>query len=318
MFVKALTAAVGVAVLASTAFTGAAAADTAHLVSRTAVSFNLALGQQPENIVLGPSGSVDVTLAKARQVASITPAGGIRVLATMKAPADKGARVPALHFALTTGLARAGDGTLYFLYASGDAASTGVWRLRPGGAPQRIAALPAAGFPNGLALDEHTGRLYVTDSILGRIFSVSTAGGSVRTFSASPALSKVGFLGANGLRLHNGALWATNLDRGTILRIPILPGDRAGTASVQARHLVGIDDFAFTGRGDDILAALDPPNQIVEVRPGHPAVTVLTAADGLSGPTSIAIQDHSAYIPSAAYVTGKNPNLILAQLPDNF
>ncbi|WP_103349585.1 hypothetical protein [Amycolatopsis sp. CA-128772] len=33
---------------------------------------------------------------------------------------------------------------------------------------------------------------------------------------------------ANGLKLRGGAVWATNLDRGTVLRIPIRRDGRAG------------------------------------------------------------------------------------------
>lgn len=81
-------------------------------------------------------------------------------------------------FALTTGIVHAHDGTLYLLYATGTADLTGLWRLRPGRAPQRISALPAAGLPNGLALDPRTRTLYITDSVLGTISSVPTTGGT--------------------------------------------------------------------------------------------------------------------------------------------
>ncbi|MFF8860835.1 hypothetical protein ACF08B_02175 [Streptomyces sp. NPDC015139] len=70
-------------------------------------------------------------------------------------------------FPLTVGIVRAHDGTLYFLYATGTRDLTGVWRLRPGGEPQRIAALPANGLPNGLALDTRTRMLCITDFVLG-------------------------------------------------------------------------------------------------------------------------------------------------------
>ncbi|MFC7100939.1 hypothetical protein ACFQQB_10970 [Nonomuraea rubra] len=103
------------------------------VTSRIAVHFDLAKGQMPENIALGPDGTAYVTFAAARQVAAISPAGATRILATLPAPADGGAATPVLGFALTTGIVRTGDGTLYFLYASGDAATTGLYRLSPGG-----------------------------------------------------------------------------------------------------------------------------------------------------------------------------------------
>lgn len=284
--------------------------------ARIAVQFDLAKGQTPENIALAPGGTAYVTFAKARQVAAVSPSGQVQILATLPEPADAGVHTPALGFPLTTGIVRSHDGTLYFLYATGTADLTGVWRLRPGGRPQRIAALPSTGLPNGLALEARTGTLYVTDSTLGTIWRVPISGGTATVWSTDPALAHAGFLGANGLKIHNGAVWATNLDRGTILRIPIRPGGRAGTAEVTATGLTGIDDFAFTGHGNRILAALDTANEVALVRPDGTHTIVLTAAQGLQGPTSIATRGDTAYIPSAAYLTAKYPNLLLAHLDD--
>ncbi|MFF4435236.1 hypothetical protein ACFYZ4_39510 [Streptomyces sp. NPDC001513] len=278
----------------------------------TAVHFDLAKGQTPENIALAPAGTAYVTLAKARQVAAVSRGGGVRILATLPEPADGGVRTPALGFPLTTGIVRAHDGTLYFLYATGTTDLTGVWRLRPGGRPQRIAALPANGLPNGLALDART--LCVTDSVLGIVWRVPASGGAATAWSTDPALAAAGFLGANGLKIRNGAVWATNLDKGTIVRIPVLPDGRAGTAQVTATGLTGIDDFAFTGRGDQIIAALNTVNEVAVIQPDGPCTTVLTAADGLQGPTSIALRGDTVHVMSAAYLTAKDPNLILAHL----
>src|SRR3954471_24327904 len=84
--------------------------------ARVAVHFNLADGQMPENIALSPQGTAYVTFAAAREGAAVTPPGATRILATIPAPADGGTNTPVLHFALTTGIVRHHDGTLYFLY----------------------------------------------------------------------------------------------------------------------------------------------------------------------------------------------------------
>ncbi|GAA0221610.1 hypothetical protein [Cryptosporangium japonicum] len=298
-------AAAGVVAVASPASAGA-------VPPRAEVHFDYAKGQLPENVVLEPDGAAVVTFAAARQVARVRPDGTVRVLATLPSPSDGGVHTPVLGFALTTGITRAHDGTLYFLYASGTADLTGVWRLRPGGTPQRITALPAGGLPNGLVLDERGGRLYLTDSVLGTIVTVPVGGGAARTWSSAPELARVGFLGANGLKLHDGALWATNLDKGTLLRLPLRS---PGTAEVKATGLAGIDDFEFTGAGDEVIAALDAPNTVVRVRPGHAPTTVLTGADGLQNPTSVALRGTTLYVLSAAYTTAKDPNLLLTRAP---
>lgn len=295
--------------LSATAATGPVAAP------RIAAHFDLTRGQMPENIALEPNGTADVTFAAARQVATVSRAGATRILATLPAPADGGVHTPVLGFALTTGIVRAHDGTLYFLYASGTSDLTGLWRLRPGGTPHRIAALPADGLPNGLVLDERHHRLYIADSVQGKIFTVPTAGGEPTTWSAAPELAAAGFLGVNGLKIHRGALWATNLDKGTVLRIPFGPGGRPGPVLTRATGLAGIDDFAFTGRGDEILAALNGPGTVVRVRHDGTSSTVLTAADGLQNPTSVALRHGTLYVLSAAYTTATDPNLLLAPAP---
>ncbi|MFJ2090702.1 hypothetical protein ACIOEW_15750 [Streptomyces sp. NPDC087901] len=305
--------------VAAAALTAAAPADATGSGRpltdvRIAGHFDLFAGQMPENVALLPDGTAYVTFAKARQVARITPRGATRILATLPAPADDGVHTPVLGFALTTGIVRSADGTVYVLYATGTSDLTGLWRIRPGQDPQRIAALPADGLPNGLALDERAKRLYITDSVLGTVWTVPTAGGTPTAWSTAPELASTGFLGANGAKVHNGALWVSNLDRGTLLRIPVLPGNRAGTPQTRASGLVGIDDFAFTGHGNQVLAALNGPNEVVRIRPDGTSTTLLDATDGLQGPTSVALRHDNVYVLSAAYTTDTDPNLLRARL----
>ncbi len=289
--------------------------SAAPVPSRIAVHFDLAKGQLPENVALGADGTAYVTFAAARQVAAVTPSGGTRILATLPAPADGGVNTPVLAFALTTGIVRMADGTIYFLYASGDAASTGLYRLRPGRAPHRIAALPADGLPNGLAFDAGTKRFYLTDSVLGTISTVPLEGGRADVWSSAPELAAAGFLGANGIKVRGDAIWATNLDHGTLLRIPLRHG-RPGPVRVAATGLVGIDDFAFVGAGDQqVIATLNGPNTVVSIDAAGRSRTLMSAADGLQNPTSVAVRGRTVYVLSAAYSTGIDPNLALATLP---
>ncbi|MFG2692092.1 hypothetical protein [Kitasatospora sp. NPDC048407] len=98
-------------------------------------------------------------------------------------------------------------------------------------------------------------------------------------------------------------------------RIPIGRGGRAGAVETRATGLGPVDDFDFTGRGDQILAALaQGPSQVVLVNPDGTRSTVLTAADGLQNPTSIGVRGRTAYIANAAYSTGTDPNLTVARL----
>ncbi|MFF6807962.1 SMP-30/gluconolactonase/LRE family protein [Streptomyces sp. NPDC012616] len=273
--------------------------------------FQLTASQQPENITVDRTGAAYLTFSFARQIVRVTPDSRPHVLATLPAPAK--ANTPNLGKAFVGGIARADDGTLYVTYATGTADLTGVWVIRPGGRPHRIAALPADGLPNGLALDQHTDKLYVTDSVHGVIYRLPACGGKATVWAKGTQLEPTTFAGANGLKLHNGSVWATNLDRGTVLRIPVTAKGTAGKIQVRATGMPSIDDFAFTGHGDTLLAARDD-NQVDLVRPDGTHTTVLTPADGLQTPTSIAVHGSKVYVPSAAYMTGKDPNLLIARL----
>ncbi|MCX5397819.1 hypothetical protein [Streptomyces sp. NBC_00102] len=304
------------AVLAATATAAgpAAASGSSAPRARFVAHLDMADGQRPENITLEPDGGADVTFAFSRQIARIAPDGRVRVLATLPEP-PAGATTPALTQPFLGGIVRADDGTLYFLYATGSGDLTGLWSLRPGGTARRIAALPADSLPNGLALDDRGGFLYAADSVLGTVWRVPVAGGTPTRWAEAPELDASGFLGANGIKIHNGAAWVTNLDRGTVLRIPITHRGTAGAVETRATGLVNIDDIAFTGNGDTLLAAVNADNTVALVRRDGTHTTVLTGADGLQNPTSLAVRGATAYVASGAYTTNEDPNLLAVRLP---
>jgi hypothetical protein len=99
-----------------------------------------------------------------------------------------------------------------------------------------------------MALDQQHGFLYVADSLLSVIWRVSITNGDATPWAVGPQLAPNGGLGANGLKLHDGAVWVSNTQLGTLLRIPIRPSGSAGPIETAATGLPGIDDFAFTGR----------------------------------------------------------------------
>ncbi|MER5805770.1 hypothetical protein [Streptomyces mirabilis] len=83
-------------------------------------------------------------------------------------------------------------------------------QLPPGGKPRRIAALPADGLPNGLALDPTGRTLYAADSYKATVWIVPVSGGTAKAWVTDPTLapdtSVAVPLGANGLRFHKGAV----------------------------------------------------------------------------------------------------------------
>lgn len=280
-----------------------------HIVAH----FDLATHQQPENIALLPDGSPVLTFSTARQVVRIDQHGRVHLLATLPKPPAGTTPPPALGAPAVTGIALADGGTFYVNYAAGSSSLNGVWAFRPGGRPRQIAALPPGGLPNGLALDEEHDVLYVTDSVPGAVWRVPLGRGRPTAWATGPALARTGFVGANGIKVRGNEVWVSNLDRATLLRIPITRGGAAGPVRTVATGLTGIDDFAFAG-GGRVLAALVLPSEVALVRPDGSHSIVLTAADGLSNPTSVAVRGSSVYVPSAAYLTLRDPNLLLARL----
>jgi len=312
----AATAALVAALVAGPAGVAGAAPPDPNLLSefRATAHFDAAAGQIPENLVVGPDGSAYVTFIGSRQVARVGADGAVTVLATLPLPDDGGAGTPLAGAAVPTGIDRTSDGTLYVAYAAGDSRFTGLWRLRPGGTPQRIAALPADSFPNGIDVDETSGTVYIADSVLGTVWQAPVSGGPASPWAAGPALERTAFAGANGLKVHRRAVWVTNTDMGTLLRIPIRGNASAGPIQTRAHGLAGVDDFAFTGRGDQALAALFGTSELALVDAGSRSTAVLDEGDGLQNPTAVAVQGTTVVISSSARQTGTNPNLVTARL----
>ncbi|GAA3394748.1 hypothetical protein [Streptomyces roseoviridis] len=296
----------------------ASAGDPTVTDPRIVAHFDLAQGQTPENIALEPDGSANLTWAFARQVVRVDKHGEVTLLAELPDVADP--QTPGIGAAVVLGIARALDGTLYVTYATGRE-ETGIWRIGPGGgAPEQIGFFPAGAMPNGLAFDEECGTLYTADSALGRVWSLPVTGGTPTVWAAGPALEATPALpfGANGLKVHDGAVWVSNTARGTLLRIPVKPDESAGPVEIRATGLDFIDDFDFTGHGDTVLAALIESNRVELVRPDGTHRTVLTAADGLDNPTSVAVGGKTVHVTSGAFLDPANPtpdpNLLVAKL----
>lgn len=275
---------------------------------RVLVHLDRAAGQEPENIALEPDGSADLTFAYTGQVARVGRDGSVRVLAQVPVPPD--GDVPNDHSKIFLGgIVRATDGTLFFTVSTGTAGGTGVYRVRPGGGPARVAALPAGSFLNGLAADWANGRLYVADSAAPVVWSVPVHGGAPAAWATGAALTPVGGFGPNGVKLHHGSVWVSNIGAGTLIRIPVAPGGASGTPRVAARGLGPIDDFAFAGR--TVLAAINQENKVVRIDPQGRITTFLTSADGLDNPTSVAVRGRAVYVTSGAYFTGADPNVLI-------
>jgi hypothetical protein len=75
-----------------------------------------------------------------------------------------------------------------------------------------------------------------------------------------------------------------------------------------------IRQFVLLGNDDTIIAALTLSNQVVLIDPDGQQQAVLTAADGLSYPTAVAVWYGTLYVCNEAYFTKIDPNLLSARL----
>jgi hypothetical protein len=291
--------------------TGAAAAGAPVSHPRIAVRFDATAGQTPEGIAVEPDGSVAVSLARTSTAVRVKRGGAVQVIAQL--PRTGGC--PFLDVPVSSGIARAQDGTLYLANCTGNA-DTGIWRLRRGQAPVQIARLPADAFPNGLALDEHERNLYLADSLLGVVWKVPAAGGTPVIWASGPAFQPTSLFGANGIDVHRNAVWVSNTDRGTLLRVPVQRDGTAGPVRTAADGLPTPDNFAVFGDHDAVLMPLVLSNQVVLIRPGQQPQVVLTAADGLSYPSHVQLLRDTVYVTSFGNWNLPQPgaNLLVAHL----
>jgi len=288
--------------------TGVAADELTVSNPRVVAHFDLSAGQTPEDMAVEPDGSADISFSEAAEVARVSLDGQVQVLGQLP---RTGSCSPS-PTALSLGLVRLQDGTLFVVDCTNDA-NTGVWRISPGQAPVQIASLPANGFPNDMALDPSQGQLYIADSLLATVWRVPVQGGPPVAWATGPALARISFLGANGIAIHRDAVWVSNTDQGSIVRIPILADGSAGPIQTVDSGLGEIDNFVFVPGTQGIVAALPAANEVILIDNGQTRV-LLAGADGLSSPTSVEIRDNMLYVGSGAVVTHSNPNLLVAQI----
>ncbi|HEY4025853.1 MAG TPA: hypothetical protein VGO86_05420, partial [Candidatus Dormibacteraeota bacterium] len=258
--------------------TGSASATELTVTNpRIVAHFDLAANQTPEDLAIEPDGSADISFSEADEAVRVSLDGHLSVLGQL----PRGGACSPSAISLSLGIARTSDGTVFLVDCTADS-NTGVWRIRPGSAPVQIASLPANGFPNDMALDAAHGQLYIADSTLATVWRVSVNGGAPVAWVSDASLARTSFLGANGIAVHDGAVWVSNTDRGTIVRFPIRDDGTPGPVLAVATGLGQIDNFTFIPGTDIVVAALIVANQVVAIHEDGHTQVLLTGADGLS------------------------------------
>ncbi len=192
------------------------------------------------------------------------------------------------------------------------------------GAMTKVASAPPNALLNGTIVGGTT--VLVTDSFYDVVWQAPVGGtGQPLTLWKDDPLFKVPvgapFPGPNGIAIFHGAAYVAVSDTALIVKVPILPDGSAGQASVHARLSVGCDDFSFDVLGN-IYCTSDPFQTVTRISPAGVETVLLTAADGLDGPTSTYFgfgeEGRTLYITNGAFPffpgTGNGPSLLKVQL----
>jgi sugar lactone lactonase YvrE len=275
----------------------------------TLVSFNPQALETPESIVVDRSGTIYISLAITGEIRKIAPDGAQSALITL--PIGPPLTVCGPFFGGVTGITQDPDnGTLYAAVAACDVAFRGIWRISPNGHGKIIAKLPLASLPNGITLED--GDLYVADTSQGLVWRVPAEGGIAEVWLDHPLLklppgAPAGSPGPNGIKVFKGEVYVSHSTAGTIIAIPIRRNGTAGTPRIHAQLPggSGCDDFSFDVHGA-LYCATNPFRTLVKVHQDGSTEVLLTAADGLDGPTATAFgrkgrDRFNLYITNAAF-----------------
>ncbi len=283
----------------------ARAASGGSLSVETVVSFNPLAFETPESIAFDAQGNAYLSLALTGEIRKLTPQGVQSTAAVIPLSPEVVPCENAFGVAIMGGIAVGPEGDLYVSAAPCDTTQLGIWHVPPGGSAALLAALPPDALPNGIAY--RAGQLYVADTALGQVWRIPADGSGAPTPWATDALLSPlpdFFPGPNGLQIFHNEVYVSVSDRMHVVAFPIRGDGSAGPARLHASG-IGLDDFAFDVHGN-LYGTTDPFNTLVRVSPEGAIDVLLTAADGLDGPTSAAFgvrggDNQNLYVANAAF-----------------
>lgn len=262
-------------------------------------TFDHSAGEMPENIVVLADGTFCATLLLA---GSVWFSGGAQER-VVQGEAD----------AITVGLASDAEDRLYAAVRSAAGGVAGIWRREARDQWVRFAAAETRAGLNGITFADD-GTLFAADSVHGEILSCAPGDDTLRLWLADERLAPtspedpVSSTGVNGLKVWNGDLWATNTAQGTVLRIGIDEG-RPGKVT-QVHTGIPADDLAFDSAGT-LYLAVHPRDTVLRITPDGARTVLATEADGLDGPSAIAVTDDGLLVTSLGMLgTRHDPNIV--------
>ncbi len=280
-------------------------AEPMTTTAETIVLFDPDALETPESIVFDRSDKAYISLAFTGEVRRVASDGSTSTLSFLPI----GAPCADPRSTVLLGLAIDRHDRLYGAVNACDPLNQGIWKISTSdGTIEKIASLPADVVGNGI--DIFRNEIYIADTFGGRVFRVSQFGGTPEVWADDPLLAQdLNGLGPgpNGVRVFQRVLYVANSSTAQIIAIPIGPNGTAGTPSVYVDlpNGQGCDEFVFDVRGS-LYCTTDPLNTVVRVNRDGSGEVLLTAADLLDGPTSVAFgrrgqNRKNLYITNAAF-----------------
>lgn len=273
-------------------------------VVETIKLFDPAASETPESLQFDHRGNLLVSLALTGELRRIAPDGTETTLARLPIAPEVQPCGNAFGIPIMGGLTLDPHDNVFVTVVSCDVEQLGIYRVDAGtGAVTRVSALAPDAVPNGIAY--RAGWLYVADTNLGLVWRVAADGSSTSVWAQDELLAPFPDFapGPNGLQIFRDEVYVGVSDHAHLVAFPIRGDGTAGPPRVHATG-VGFDDFAFDVRGN-VYATTDPFNTLVRIAPDGTVETLLTAADGLDGPTAAAFgvrgDNRSLYVANAAF-----------------
>lgn len=258
-----------------------------------------------ENIGRDTDGTILVIAHTDQQVLSLTPQGAVDVFVEMDdwpfsvVVDGDGTAIIAAH------------GQMIFDQAQPFVTTNMIYIADRAGGADLLTDVPEANFINGICLLE-PGVLLGVDSSASSLFRIDVGSGDVSTWIDDPLLSPDqggNIPAANGCKIYDGAVYVSNSDRQTIVRIPI-EGSDAGQPAVYFNGPL-IDDFAFGASG--AIYATTHANDVLRIAPDLTFEVIAGAPEGVVGNTALvfggtAFDDETVYVSTdgGLYVAGGN------------
>ena len=309
------------------------------------IDYDVTMGEQPVDVFQLSDGNLGVTLPFINQVRVVTATDG-SVIETYEVPSPSGITEDDAGNLIVTTIPGVFDPS--FDPTSNDTLFHGVVEIDRG----TRTVTPKANFPPFVLNPDGTpnpagvlardavvapgGRIYVSDLAGGRIFLIDTDG-SVSLWTDSELLlgsidrpgpaGRPPFLtGINGMRWHDGSLYACNTDFGRLVRFPIQTDGRPGPPEViiEDEALLGFDEFEFAEDGD-IYAILAFRYELIRITPAGEVSVLFGPEDGIDNPTGLTrgtgTNASDAFITNLGFITnnaGGNAQPGLLRVSDLF